>query len=86
MSHAGNSYRAALSLAFSPLVNTNILLESLDDPNENRQSAMKFIRSGRCLTMLGALGAILCPVWFDSVLYVLIVNFSCDIIYVQMDG
>jgi hypothetical protein len=86
MSPARKSYIAALSLAFSSLVNTNVLLESLDDLNENRQSAMKFIRFGRCLTMPGALGAVMCPVWFDSVLYVLVVNFSRGILFVQIDG
>ena len=32
---AGKSHKAAISPAFSPLVNTNVLLESLDDLNEN---------------------------------------------------
>jgi hypothetical protein len=55
VSPAGKSQRAALSPAFLPLVNTNFLLESMDDPNENRQS-VKFIRSGS-RSFLSALGA-----------------------------
>jgi hypothetical protein len=52
VSPAGKSHRAALSPAFSPLVNTNFLLESLDDPDENRQSQPTSMRFRMCKQLI----------------------------------
>jgi hypothetical protein len=52
VSPAGKSHKAALSPAFSPLVNTNFLLESLDDPVENRQSQPTSMRFRMCKQLI----------------------------------